>query len=107
MSEQPGAKVVGTSGGDALAFKNADGSVVAILYSSSGGNQTVAAGGKKVSFSMSGGGWATVVVPFDYSAGWTMWDPAAATAEKGNLSAEQILELSDLSRNFPQGAATY
>lgn len=60
---EPGAKVVATSGGDALAFKNADGSVVAVLYSSSGGNQVVSAGGKKISFSMSGGGWATVVVP--------------------------------------------
>ncbi len=59
----PGAKVVSTSGGDALAFKNADGSIVAVLYSSSGGNQLVSAGGKKISFSMSGGGWATVVVP--------------------------------------------
>lgn len=59
----PGAKVVATSGGDALAFKNADGSIVAVLYSSSGGNQVVSAGGKKISFSMSGGGWATVVVP--------------------------------------------
>lgn len=59
----PGAKVVATSGGDALAFKNADGSVVAVLYSSSGGSQVVSAGGKKVAFSMSGGGWATVVVP--------------------------------------------
>jgi glucosylceramidase len=60
---EPGAKVVSTSGGDALAFKNADGSIVAVLYSSSGGSQVVSIGTKKISFSMSGGGWATVVVP--------------------------------------------
>jgi glucosylceramidase len=28
----PGAKVVGTSGGDAVAFKNPDGSIVAVMY---------------------------------------------------------------------------
>ena len=30
----PGAKVVGTSGGDALAFKNPDGTIVAVVYNS-------------------------------------------------------------------------
>ena len=31
---QPGATVVGTSGGDAIAFKNTDGSVVVAMYNS-------------------------------------------------------------------------
>ena len=30
----PGANVIGTSGGDALAFKNPDGTIVAVLYNS-------------------------------------------------------------------------
>ena len=38
---QPGAKVVATSGGDALAFKNPDGSVVAVMYNSGGANANV------------------------------------------------------------------
>jgi glucosylceramidase len=58
---QPGAKVVSTSGGDALAFKNPDGTLVAVMYNSGGAKtMTVALGSKKVSFSMPGSGWATV-----------------------------------------------
>lgn len=57
----PGAKVVGTSGGDALAFKNPDGSIVAVLYNSgSAGKQIIAIGGKKLQFDMPGSGWATI-----------------------------------------------
>jgi len=57
----PGAKVVGTSGGDAIAFKNPDGTIVAVIYNSGGGKMfTVAVGGKKVQFDMPGSGWATV-----------------------------------------------
>lgn len=57
----PGAKVVGTSGGDALAFKNPDGTIVAVVYNSSGAKKmTVAIGGKKLQFDMPGQGWATV-----------------------------------------------
>jgi glucosylceramidase len=59
---KPGAKVVGTSGGDALAFKNPDGSIVAVMYNSGGaGNYIVQIAGKKLQFSMPGTGWATVV----------------------------------------------
>ena len=44
----PGAKVVGTSGGDALAFKNPDGTIVAVVYNSGAAKtMTVAIGGKK------------------------------------------------------------
>jgi glucosylceramidase len=58
---EPGAKVVKTSGGDAVAFKNPDGSLVAVMYNSgSAGTTTVAIGGKKLQFAMPGGGWATV-----------------------------------------------
>jgi glucosylceramidase len=58
----PGASVVGTSGGDAVAFKNADGSIVAAMYNSGAANSNyvVAIGGKKLQFAMPASGWATV-----------------------------------------------
>lgn len=57
----PGAKVLGTSGADALAFKNPDGSVVTIVYNSGAAKRlTVAVGEKRYQFEMPGGGWATV-----------------------------------------------
>ncbi len=59
-----GAKGVGTSNNDSLAFKNPDGSVVAVVFSSSGkSNYVVAVGSKKVQFNMPANGWATVVIP--------------------------------------------
>jgi glucosylceramidase len=58
----PGAKVVGTSGGDAIAFKNPDGTYVAVMYSkSSKSNYIAKVGGKMLQFSMPADGWATVV----------------------------------------------
>jgi glucosylceramidase len=59
---EPGAKVVGTSGGDAIAFKNPDNSVVAVMFNSGGANNNyiVSIGGKKLQFAMPGSGWATV-----------------------------------------------
>jgi glucosylceramidase len=61
---QPGATVVGTSGGDAVAFKNADGSVVVAMYNSgSASTYVVSIKGQKLSFSMPATGWATVVFP--------------------------------------------
>ena len=57
----PGAKVMGTSGGDAIAFKNPDGTYVAVVYNSGAGKMfTVSVGGKKLQFDMPGSGWATV-----------------------------------------------
>jgi glucosylceramidase len=58
----PGAKVVGTSGGDAIGFKNPDGTIVAVMYNSGSAKSTytVSMGGKKLQFSMPGSGWATV-----------------------------------------------
>src|SRR3569623_576635 len=58
----PGAKVVGTSGGDAIAFKNPDGSLVAAMYNSGSANSNfiVSIGGKKAQFAMPAQGWATV-----------------------------------------------
>ncbi|HEX7507008.1 MAG TPA: glycoside hydrolase family 30 beta sandwich domain-containing protein, partial [Polyangia bacterium] len=58
----PGASVVGTSGGDAVAFKNADGSIVAAMYNSGAANSSyvVSIGGKKLQFAMPASGWATV-----------------------------------------------
>ena len=58
----PGATVVGTTGGDAVAFKNPDGSIVAVLYNSGAARtMTVALAGKKLQLAMPGNGWATVV----------------------------------------------
>jgi glucosylceramidase len=58
----PGATVVGTTGGDAVAFKNPDGSIVAVMYNAgSAATYTVSIAGKKLQFSMPGNGWATVV----------------------------------------------
>ena len=56
------ATVVGTSGGDAVAFKNEDGSIVAVMYNSGAANSNyiVQIGGKKLSFAMPAAGWATV-----------------------------------------------
>ena len=58
----PGATVVGTTGGDAVAFKNPDGSLVAVVYNSGAENKNfvVAIGGKNLQFDMPGAGWATV-----------------------------------------------
>jgi glucosylceramidase len=60
----PGATVVGTTGGDAIAFKNPDGSLVAVMFNSGAANAAyvVAIGGKKLQFAMPGNGWATLKV---------------------------------------------
>jgi glucosylceramidase len=58
----PGAKVVATSGGDAIAFKNPDSSVVLVAYNSGAEKTaTVAIAGKQLQFTMPATGWATVV----------------------------------------------
>ncbi len=57
----PGAKVMTANGGDTLAFKNPDGTVVAVMYNSGGAKKSIVSiGGKKLSFDMPGNGWATV-----------------------------------------------
>jgi glucosylceramidase len=57
-----GAKVAATSGGDSVAFKNPDGSIVAVLYNSGAARTvTVAIAGKKLQLAIPGNGWATVV----------------------------------------------
>ena len=57
----PGARVIGTSGGDALAFKNPDGSLVTILFNSGAAKSTIVAiGGKKLQLDMPASGWATI-----------------------------------------------
>jgi glucosylceramidase len=62
---QPGATVVSTTGGEALAWKNPDGSIVAVMYNTNTAAATyiVAIAGKKVQFAMPGQGWATVYMP--------------------------------------------
>lgn len=58
----PGAVRVGTDGGQALAFKNPDGSYVVMMYNSGGqaANTTLSVGGTMVQFSIPANGWATV-----------------------------------------------
>jgi glucosylceramidase len=57
-----GAKVVATRGGDALAFRNPDGSAVAVLYNAGAAKPaTLAMAGRTLRFAMPGAGWATVV----------------------------------------------
>ena len=57
-----GAKRVDATGGDAVAFKNPDGSLVAVMYNSGSANNNyvVSIGGKKLQFAMPASGWATV-----------------------------------------------
>jgi glucosylceramidase len=59
----PGAKRVATSGGDAVAFKNPDGHLVAVMFNSGSANSSyvVSIGGQKYQFSMPANAWATVV----------------------------------------------
>ena len=58
----PGATVVGTVGGDALAFKNPDGSLVTVLFNGGAANDhyVVALAGRKLAFAMPRNGWATL-----------------------------------------------
>jgi glucosylceramidase len=58
----PGAKVVATSGGDALAFKNPDGTLVAIVHNTatSGKAMTIAMGGKTYQATVPANGFATL-----------------------------------------------
>jgi len=58
---EPGAKVLATTGGDALAFKNPDGKIVTAMYNSGAAKTAiVSAGGKMFSFALPAAGWATV-----------------------------------------------
>jgi glucosylceramidase len=58
----PGATVVGTSGGDAIAFKNPGGTLVAVVHNTATSAKTmiVSIGGKKLQFSVPANGFATV-----------------------------------------------
>jgi glucosylceramidase len=57
----PGAKVVGTTGGDAIAFKNPDGTIVAVMYNSGAAKTAIVqVGSTRLQFSMPGDGWVTV-----------------------------------------------
>jgi glucosylceramidase len=56
-----GARVVATSGGDALAFKNPDGTIVAVVYNSGAARQfIVSIAGRRQRFDMPANGWATI-----------------------------------------------
>ncbi len=60
----PGSSVVAVQGGDALAWKNPDGTIVTVLYNSGGqANMTLAVGGTTLEFTVPGQGWATVNWP--------------------------------------------
>ncbi|HET7538643.1 MAG TPA: glycoside hydrolase family 30 beta sandwich domain-containing protein, partial [Polyangiaceae bacterium] len=57
----PKSNLIGTSGGDALAFKNPDGTITLVMYNSGAAKKTtVSLGGTKFQFDMPGNGWATV-----------------------------------------------
>jgi glucosylceramidase len=58
----PGAHVVPTTGGDAVAFKNMDGSIIVMMYNSGSSpkTMTVAVGGQKLQFGMPASGFATI-----------------------------------------------
>jgi len=57
----PGAVVLGTTGGDAIAFKNPNGTIVTVMYNTGAAKSyLVAVGGKKLQFQMPSGGWATI-----------------------------------------------
>ena len=55
-------RIDATAGGDAIAFENPDGSVVAILYKSGAANNNYAVSicGKTLQFAMPASGWATI-----------------------------------------------
>jgi glucosylceramidase len=58
----PQAKRIDATGGDALAFQNPDGSLVAVMYNSGAANNNyvVSIGGKNLQFAMPASGWATI-----------------------------------------------
>jgi glucosylceramidase len=52
---------VGTTGGDALAFKNPDGTIVAVVRNSGAAKKAiVTVAGKMLQFDMPANGWATI-----------------------------------------------
>ncbi len=58
---EPGGKRIGVTGGNALAFKNPDGSIVVAMYNSGGAAETtLSIGGTMLQFTVPGNGWATV-----------------------------------------------
>ncbi len=58
----PRARVLESVGGDALAFKNPDGSTATVIYNRDAPRKfVVAVSGKKLAFDMPGNGWATVL----------------------------------------------
>jgi len=57
----PGAKVLGTSSNDALAFRNPDGTIVTVIYNSGAAKTSIVAiGSTRLSFAMPSNGWATI-----------------------------------------------
>lgn len=57
----PGGKRIGVTGGDALAFKNPDGSIVVAMYNSGAAAQTtLSIDGTMMQFTVPQKGWATV-----------------------------------------------
>jgi glucosylceramidase len=57
----PNATRIGTTGGDALAFKNEDGSTVVVMYNEGSAKKAiVAVGSTKLQFDMPANGWATI-----------------------------------------------
>ncbi len=63
-----GAYVLGTSGGDALAFKNPDSSIITVVYNSQNkeAKTTISIGGKRYNFTVPPQGWVTLGVNWTY-----------------------------------------
>jgi glucosylceramidase len=58
----PGAKVIEARGGDSLAFKNPDGSIVVVMYNAGAAKETtVAVAARKLRLTLPSDGWATLV----------------------------------------------
>jgi glucosylceramidase len=62
---EPGARVIGVTGADALAFKNPDGRVVVVIYNAEEASQAiVSVSGRKVAIDLPENGWATLTTSF-------------------------------------------
>jgi glucosylceramidase len=61
---ETGARIAATNSGEALAFKNPDGTVVVVLHNAGAAKtMTISVGGRRLRFPMPARGWATVIAP--------------------------------------------
>ena len=108
---RPGRQGSSRRGGDAMAFKNPDGSLVAVMFNSGGANSNyvVSIGGKKLQFAMPGTGWATVEVrpvarALTSSTGGSSTPPTTNQASEAPRAGVAAGRRWWLSRHFPKGS---